>query len=176
MKRTNPFLRLAAVVTLLILAFPPAAVAQQGSMGGSMKSSMEGTIQGSMKMEGMGQERIPADLDTSTSKVSDNGLFKGDYTIEGSAIQLKTAQLWKLTLVTADDTPVNNATVGVKGQMPGHEHGMVATLIGQSVRVLKKGVYIVEGMAFSMKGWWQVSFNISHEGNSDTLVFDLIIP
>ena len=60
--------------------------------------------------------------------------------------------------------------------MPGHEHGMAKTLSGQSVKALKGGIYIVEGMAFLMKGWWQVSFDISHEGNSDTLVFHLIIP
>ena len=156
------------VFMLAILCLPLTAVAQMDSMKGAMKGSME--------MQGMDKQQIPADLDTSMSRVSENGLFKGDYVVEGETIQMMAPQMWKVTLVTAGGTLVENATVGVKGMMPGHEHGMAASLKGQSVRAMKKGVYLFEGMAFNMEGWWQVSVDISHEGQSDTLIFDLIIP
>jgi len=115
---------------------------------------------------------VPASLDTSTSLLSDQGLFRISYTSNETAVPLNQIHSWTLHLETADGKPVENAELSVGGGMPQHGHGLPTS---PQVTEIHGGDYLVEGMKFQMLGWWEVRFNISVDGQSDTVTFNLIL-
>ena len=112
----------------------------------------------------------PADLDTSTSLSSDQGLFRISYTPERD-IRINQIQSWTLHVETADGQPVENAQIIVDGDMPQHGHGLPTLL--QVTENLGQGDYRVEGLKFHMPGWWIVEFDISADGMGDHVTFNL---
>ncbi len=54
--------------------------------------------------------------------------------------------------------------------MPKHEHGVTEMPI---IKEIAKGVYIMEGVNFSMPGDWEVYIRIKKNGKEDTGVFDV---
>jgi len=54
--------------------------------------------------------------------------------------------------------------------MPKHEHGVAEIPV---IKELAKGVYIIEGVNFSMPGDWEVYIKIKKNGKEDTGVFDV---
>ncbi len=80
---------------------------------------------------------------------------------------------WTLHLETADGKPVENATITVHGDMPGHGHGLPTKPIVSTHR--GNGDYLVEGMKFQMTGWWFVEFDVIADGKQDTVRFDFVL-
>ena len=66
---------------------------------------------------------------------------------------------------------VTGATVTVEGDMPEHGHGFPTEpeVTGEKA----PGVYLVEGMKFSMPGWWTVTLIVSAGGHEDRATFNL---
>lgn len=112
----------------------------------------------------------PADLDTSTSLSSDQGLFRISYTPEGET-RINQIQSWILHVETAGGQPVENAEITVDGDMPQHGHGLPTR--PEVTEYLGQGDYRVEGLKFHMPGWWIVEFNIAAGGMSDHVTFNL---
>jgi len=115
---------------------------------------------------------VPASLDTSTSLLTDQGLFRISYASEETPLPLNQIHSWTLHVETADGQPVENAEIIVDGGMPQHGHGLPTS---PQVTENFGGDYLVEGMKFQMLGWWEVRINISADGQSDTLTFNLIL-
>jgi hypothetical protein len=78
---------------------------------------------------------------------------------------------WTLHVETADGEPVNGATVNVRGGMPQHGHGLPSQ--PRAVATGTPGEYRVEGLQFSMPGWWELSFYIASQKRDDTVTFNL---
>jgi hypothetical protein len=74
---------------------------------------------------------------------------------------------------TPDGEPVENAEIKVDGGMPEHGHGLPTK--PQMTEYLGEGDYRVEGMKFQMTGWWEVKFDITAEGQTDKVTFNLML-
>jgi hypothetical protein len=116
---------------------------------------------------------IPADLDTSTALVSEQGRYQVAYSPELSPIPVNQIQTWTLRITTSDGQPVEDAAITVNGGMPQHGHGLPTA--PQVTEYLGDGQYRVEGMKFHMPGWWVVKFEIAHDGQSDNVTFNLML-
>jgi hypothetical protein len=116
---------------------------------------------------------IPADLDLSTTRASEQRLFTATIRPASQPIPVNTLHRWTLHLETPDGQPITNATIAVDGDMPQHGHGLPTQ--PQVTRQLGNGDYLVEGMKFQMGGWWVVDFTIDAAGKHDSVRFNLIL-
>lgn len=114
-----------------------------------------------------------SDLDTSASVLTDQGLFRISYASETTPLPLNQIHTWTIHVETADGQPVDDAEITVDGGMPQHGHGLPTN--PQVTQNLGGGDYLVEGMKFQMLGWWEVKFQISANGQSDDVTFNLIL-
>ena len=72
------------------------------------------------------------------------------------------------------EAPVAGAIVSVDGGMPQHHHGLPT-----QPRVTKDygdGRYLIEGMKFSMSGWWEIKLKIDGAQGADNVTFNLVLP
>jgi len=118
-------------------------------------------------------ESAPAALDTATTRPTDNGLFTVAWRSDTDNVPLNQIHTWTLTVTTPDGAPVENAEISVDGGMPQHGHGLPTS--PQVTAYLGNGEYRVEGLRFQMTGWWEVKFNISAGGQTDSITFNLTL-
>ena len=116
---------------------------------------------------------VPSDLDYSTTRVSDNDLFRVSYTSLQDVVPVNQMHQWTLHVQTADGQPVENATISIDGDMPQHGHGLPTR--PQVTKNLGDGKYLVEGMKFQMGGWWVMDFTISADGQTDAVHFNMML-
>jgi YtkA-like len=117
------------------------------------------------------QEKPTADADYAKTRVSKAGTFKAAYTSDPRAVPVNMLHSWKLKVETDDGKPVKDAEITIEGTMPEHGHGMPT-----QPKVTKNygdGTYLVEGMKFSMPGWWVMTFSINAGGKTDGVTFNL---
>lgn len=116
---------------------------------------------------------VPSDLDYSTTRLSDNGLFEVSYTASTGTVPVNQMHQWTLHVETADGQPVEDATIAVDGDMPQHGHGLPTR--PQVTQNLGNGDYLVEGMKFQMGGWWLMDFTITANGQTDAVHFNMML-
>ena len=115
----------------------------------------------------------PADLDLSLQHPSSHGAFvvRLDPPPTGPAINQMHA--WQVRLATPDGAPVSKATIAFDGGMPQHGHGFPTR--PRITREVSPGVYALEGMKFSMTGWWDMRLDIRAGDVSDGAVFNVVL-
>jgi hypothetical protein len=114
----------------------------------------------------------PAQLDTATTQMSQQGLYRVSFTAEQEPITISTLQTWTVHVATPDGQPVEGAAVAITGGMPEHNHGLpTAPLVTPS----GGGDYRVEGMKFQMPGWWTVTVAVAADGQQDRATFNLLL-
>lgn len=115
----------------------------------------------------------PAELDLTLQHASREGRFivRMEPPVTGPAVNQMHA--WQLRLSTADGTPVSRAVIGFDGGMPQHGHGFPTR--PRVTQELAPGVYALEGMKFSMTGWWDMRLAIRAGDLADTAVFNVIV-
>ncbi|ANT52278.1 FixH family protein [Mesorhizobium amorphae] len=111
--------------------------------------------------------------DTSRSKTTANGLFVASFQPERGVIRQGELQSWLLTLKTVKGAPVEGAAITVSGGMPLHNHGLPTS--PQATDYLGEGRYRIDGLKFTMSGWWQLRFAISAAAGSDSVVFNVVL-
>ena len=74
-------------------------------------------------------------------------------------------------IVDASGRPVEGAKITVDGGMPEHLHGLPTQPLVR--RELGRGVYVIEGLRFSMGGWWEIKLAIESPAGSDQVTFNL---
>ena len=116
---------------------------------------------------------VPSDLDYSTTRSSDNGLFNVSYTASTGTIPINQMHQWTLHIERADGTPVEDATITVDGDMPQHGHGLPTQ--PQVTQNLGNGDYLVDGLKFQMGGWWLMDFTIATNGQTDAVHFNMML-
>ena len=116
---------------------------------------------------------VPSDLDYSTTRLSENGLYRISYTASTNNVPINQIHQWTLHIETADGQVVENADIAVDGDMPQHGHGLPTR--PQVTENLGNGDYLVEGMKFQMGGWWVMDFTVTADGQSDAVHFNMLL-
>ena len=125
----------------------------------------------SMRMTRM--KEVPANLDYSTARLSDKGLYKVSYTASTGTVPVNQMHQWTLHVETSDGKAVENAAITVDGDMPQHGHGLPTQ--PRITKNLGKGDYLVDGMKFQMGGWWLMDFTISTDSQTDAVHFNMML-
>ena len=115
----------------------------------------------------------PKDLDTSTMKLTASNAFNVMYKSTSGQIRINRIHSWELAIKDANGKPVNDAMVTVVGDMPEHGHGLPTQ--PEVVKVGTGGLYRVDGMKFTMPGWWVVTVSVMAGGVHDSVSFNLNI-
>ncbi len=115
----------------------------------------------------------PTDLDFSTMKNTVNNEFLVVYKSTSGTIRINKIHSWELTVKDAHGDPVNNAKVTVVGDMPEHGHGLPTQPEVSSIGA--EGLYRIDGMKFTMPGWWVVTISVMANGVHDSVSFNLNI-
>ncbi len=80
---------------------------------------------------------------------------------------------WQVKLSSPAGVPVANARIKVDGGMPQHGHGLPTR--PQVTRELPDGSYLIEGMKFSMTGWWEIKLAIDGPAGADRITFNTVV-
>ena len=103
-------------------------------------------------------------------RASANQLYKA--TLQpAQGFRLRQLQTVPVLIVDAKGQPVDGATISVDGGMPEHSHGLPTRPVVK--RYLGNGVYEIEGLRFSMGGWWELKLAIDAPAGSDRVTFNL---
>jgi hypothetical protein len=115
----------------------------------------------------------PSDLDLSLTRATADG--KLVVTLQPPATPAAINQLhsWQVRLATPAGTPIAQARIKVDGGMPQHGHGLPTR--PQVTRELSDGTYLIEGMKFSMTGWWEIKLAIESPAGTDKVTFNTIV-
>lgn len=124
-----------------------------------------------MEMSGEAMSPPQRVVDLDKDKVTEGGLFKVSYVSRLEPVAINKIHAWELTLETRDGQPVTGATIVVDGDMPAHGHGMPTR--PEVRKEIRPGVYLVEGMKFSMPGHWIVRFYVKAGAHNDAVTFNL---
>lgn len=114
-----------------------------------------------------------AQLNLATSRASDKRLYKVAYLSKPEPAKPNQPVTWRVTLLTKDGRPVSGAKLSLSLSRPpeGPQRGM-ARLVAKDQG---KGHYLVEGLRFPGKGWWQVGLDISGKKGKDRVDFNLVL-
>jgi hypothetical protein len=80
---------------------------------------------------------------------------------------------WEIRLRSPSGEPVSGARISVDGGMPQHGHGFPTQ--PKVTRELGDGRYLLEGMKFSMPGWWELKLKVDASSGADEITFNTII-
>lgn len=105
------------------------------------------------------------------TRISSNGTY--EVTIESWLKPLKLGRMhaWTANIRTSGGTPVTNASIKVGGGMPIHNHGFPTE--PEMTKQVEPGVYLIEGIKFSMHGPWIILLDITVDDKTDTVAFDI---
>ena len=116
---------------------------------------------------------VPSDLDLSTTRLSNQGLYRVSYAPRRGPIAINQLHAWTIHVAAPDGQPITDAAITVDGGMPQHGHGLPTQPL--VTKHLGNGDYLVEGMKFQMGGWWVVDFTIEAQGQRDTVRFNMVL-
>lgn len=74
---------------------------------------------------------------------------------------------WQVRVASSAGVPVAHARITVDGGMPQHGHGLPTK--PQVTQEMPGGTYLIEGMKFSMTGWWEIKLAIDAPDTPDSL-------
>lgn len=115
----------------------------------------------------------PSDLDLSLRHPSAQGRYVVQMEPPATQPAINQMHAWQIKLSSADGKPVTDARITVGGGMPQHGHGLPTR--PQVTRQIADGTYVMEGMKFSMTGWWEIKLAIQAAEGADTVVFNTVV-
>lgn len=110
---------------------------------------------------------------TATTRESAQGLFRVSFTSETEPPPVHAIHRWRIHLETLDGEAIEGAWIRVDGGMPEHQHGLPTQ--PQVTQDLGGGDYLVEGMKFSMGGYWVLDLAITAGDRSDDVRFERVL-
>ncbi|MBX3620871.1 MAG: FixH family protein [Rhizobacter sp.] len=116
---------------------------------------------------------VPHDLDLSLERRSEAGRYVVALQPPASAPALNQLHAWEVTVNTPDGQPVRHAHIDVDGGMPQHGHGLPTR--PRVTRELGEGRYLIEGMKFSMTGWWEIKLALQSPAGADKVTFNTVV-
>ncbi len=115
----------------------------------------------------------PQDLDLSLSRPSDEKRYVVTLQPPPSPAAINQMHAWQLKLTSPAGAPVVQARIRVDGGMPQHGHGLPTR--PQVTRELPGGTYLIEGVKFSMSGWWEIKLDIDGPAGADRVTFNTVV-
>jgi len=115
----------------------------------------------------------PAELDLSLQKQSRDRKFVVTLEPPAASPAINQMHAWQVKLRAANGAPVTRARITVDGGMPQHGHGLPTR--PQVTRELADGTYLLEGMKFSMTGWWEIKLAIVATEGTDQVTFNRVV-
>jgi hypothetical protein len=115
----------------------------------------------------------PKDLDLSLQHASSQGRFVVAMLPPAAGPAINQMHAWQVKLATPQGEPVSRAEIAFDGGMPQHGHGFPTR--PRVTREIAPGVYALEGMKFSMTGWWDMRLAIQAGDVADTAVFNVVV-
>lgn len=132
----------------------------------------EGDAEPTSEMADMAMDS-PDELDTSTEKMSEAGAFNVAVSSNMDPVELNEIHSWTIHVETPDGSAVEGVEIAVDGGMPEHNHGFPTT--PEVTEELGDGDYLLEGVKFSMAGWWELKLAITAGDQSDNITFNLVM-
>ncbi len=115
----------------------------------------------------------PKDIDLSLQHPSAQGTFVVRMDPPATGLAINQMHAWHVRVATPDGQPVSRATIAFAGGMPQHGHGFPTK--PRVTREVEPGVYALEGMKFSMVGWWDMRLAIRAGDAADAAVFNVVV-
>jgi len=115
----------------------------------------------------------PKDLDLSLDKNSVSDVYRVALVPPAQAPAINQMHSWKVKLTTPQGAPVHGAKFAVDGGMPQHGHGLPTQ--PRVTREIEDGTYALDGMKFSMTGWWEVKLAIQGPQGADKVTFNWVV-
>ena len=115
----------------------------------------------------------PSDLDLSLQHASAEGRYRVELQPPAGAAPIGQIHSWQVQLSTPDGRPVRAARIAVDGGMPQHGHGLPTR--PRVTREVADGTYLIEGVKFSMPGWWEIKLAIDAEPGADRVTFNTVV-
>ncbi len=115
----------------------------------------------------------PSELDLRLSKPSAAARYQVTMHPPPQGAAIHQIHAWELEIRTPAGQPVPDATIGFSGGMPQHFHAFPTK--PQVTDNLGAGRYVLDGVKFSMTGWWQMKLQIASPLGVDVVEFNTVI-
>ena len=112
-------------------------------------------------------------LDQSLDRRSERGLFRVSVQSTEQPIPMNRIHRWTVKLSDARGQPVADARIAVDGGMPEHGHGLPTA--PKATPGPQAGTYVINGMKFSMDGWWELKLAIEAGGRHDRVTYNIVL-
>jgi len=115
----------------------------------------------------------PTGLDLSLKRPTEHSRYVVEVKSQVNPIAINKMHAWEVTVKLPSGEPVSGAGIKVGGGMPQHGHGYPTQ--PRVTKELGEGRYLIEGMKFSMPGWWELKLNITSSAGVDDVTFNTIV-
>lgn len=115
----------------------------------------------------------PADLDVRLTRPSDHALYMVSMRPMLETPPINQIHAWEIDVTTSAGVPVTDAQIAFDGGMPQHGHGLPTQ--PRVTGSLGEGRYRLDGMKFSMSGWWELKVKVHAAQGDDQIVFNTVI-
>ena len=115
----------------------------------------------------------PKDLDLALTRTTVDSKYVVTLKPPAKPAAINQLHAWQVKVASATGTPVAGAHIKVDGGMPQHGHGLPTR--PQVTRELPDGGYLIEGMKFSMTGWWEIKLAIDGPAGADRVTFNTVV-
>lgn len=115
----------------------------------------------------------PTDLNVLMDRKTNQNRYQVNLHAPAEPIAINKLHAWEIQLRTLSGAAVKGADIGVDGGMPQHGHGFPTQ--PRVTRELNDGRYLLEGMKFSMPGWWQIKLKVKAGSGEDEVTFNTVI-
>jgi len=116
---------------------------------------------------------VPSQLDLSLTRPTDDNRFVVTLQPPAKPAAINQLHSWQVRLASPSGVPIEHARIQVDGGMPQHGHGLPTR--PQVTQELAAGTYVIEGMKFSMTGWWQIKLAIDSPDGADKVSFNTVV-
>ena len=115
-----------------------------------------------------------ANPDRTMTRMSGSDRFRVSMRSNVYPVPLSHIHSWTLHIETPEGIAIEDAQIGVYGDMPAHRHGLPT-----KPKVTENrggGDYLIEGVKFSMPGRWQLILIITADDKRDKVKFNIDLP
>jgi hypothetical protein len=115
----------------------------------------------------------PTGLDLSPQRLTAHNTYIVETHPAAGHAPINKIHTWEVRVTLRSGQPVDGARIAVDGGMPQHGHGLPTQ--PRVTRALGNGRYLMEGVKFSMTGWWEIKLKIDGAQGSDNVTFNTIV-